>query len=100
MKRYTTVRPDGVFAQLRSGTAGAVEDDEHLATLWRNLHPESGTTSVPVNYVRRGRRKHVDGTFGQLESWHGVLPSAVLPSCHIGSTANEMTGSNVILRPH
>src|SRR5258707_11338199 len=25
---------------------------------------------------------------------------AVLPSCHIGSTANEMTGPNVILRPH
>src|SRR6476659_1168452 len=25
---------------------------------------------------------------------------AVLPLCHIGSTANEMTGANVILRPH
>src|SRR6476661_1911101 len=25
---------------------------------------------------------------------------AVLPSCHIGSTANEMTGPNVILRPY
>jgi hypothetical protein len=25
---------------------------------------------------------------------------AVLPSTHIGSTANEMTGPNVILRPH
>src|SRR6266478_1932535 len=24
----------------------------------------------------------------------------VLPSLHIGSTANEMTGSNVICRPH
>src|SRR5215831_6532876 len=24
---------------------------------------------------------------------------AVLPSCHIGSSANEMTGSNVIRRP-
>src|SRR5690349_3659034 len=25
---------------------------------------------------------------------------AVLPSCHIGSTANEITGPNVILRPY
>ena len=25
---------------------------------------------------------------------------AVLPSCHIGSTADEMTGPNVILSPH
>jgi hypothetical protein len=25
---------------------------------------------------------------------------AVLPSRHIGSTTNEMTGTNVILRPH
>jgi hypothetical protein len=27
-------------------------------------------------------------------------PVWVLPSLHIGSTANEMTGSNVIRRPH
>jgi hypothetical protein len=51
MKCHAAVGPDGIFAQLRTGAAGAVEHDEHLAALRRNLHAEAGKTSVPVDHV-------------------------------------------------
>jgi hypothetical protein len=39
---------DGIFTQLRAGTAGAVQDDEHLAALRRDLDADSGHTRIPV----------------------------------------------------
>src|SRR5713101_4994994 len=51
MKRYAAVWPDGVFAQLRAGPAGAVENEEHLAALGRDLHAEAGRSGVPVDFV-------------------------------------------------
>src|SRR6516165_3751758 len=51
MKGHAPVGPDGVFAQLRASTAGAVEHDKNLAPLGRDLHTEAWTASVPVDYV-------------------------------------------------
>ncbi len=51
MKGYASVRTDGVFAELRSGTAGAVQHDEDLATLGRDLNAETGQASIPVDEV-------------------------------------------------
>src|SRR4051794_26805553 len=51
MKRYAAVWPDGVFAQVRPGTAGAVQNDEHLAALGRDLHAEAGGSGVPVDDI-------------------------------------------------
>jgi hypothetical protein len=51
MKRYAAVWPNGILAQLRAGTAGAVEDDENLAGPGRDLHAEPGETGVPVDYI-------------------------------------------------
>jgi hypothetical protein len=51
MKGHAPVWPDGVLAQPRAGTAGAVEDDEHLAAFRRDLDAEAGVSGVPVDYV-------------------------------------------------
>jgi hypothetical protein len=51
MKRYPAVWPDGVFAQIRPGTARAVQNDEHLAALGRDLHAETGISGVPVDDI-------------------------------------------------
>ena len=90
-----------VFTQLRSGTAGAAQDDAHFAALRRDLDAESGHTRIPVDYIRVWRPQRVDDTLGQFDARHerGPCP-AVLLSPHIGSTANEMAGANVILGPH
>src|ERR1700686_3990425 len=72
MKRYAPVWSDGIFAQFRPGTAEAVEDNKHLATVRRYLHAEAGTNSVPVDQVGRGSRERVDGAFGQFDSRHAM----------------------------
>src|SRR5262245_50364529 len=51
MKGYAPVRPDGILAQLRAGTASAVQDDEHLPALRRDLDAESGNSRVPVDHI-------------------------------------------------
>jgi hypothetical protein len=51
MKGHASVGPDGVFAQLRAGTAGAVENDEHLAAFGRDLDAKAGATGIPVDHV-------------------------------------------------
>src|SRR5262249_33339674 len=85
----------------RAGAAGAVENDEYLAALGRNLHPETGTAGIPVDGVRLRGRQRVDDSLGQPDARHGRQPCrAVLPSLHIGSTANEMTGATVIRGRH
>src|SRR5262249_8027831 len=38
MKAHTPIRPDGVLAQPRPSTAGAIENDEHLAALGCDLY--------------------------------------------------------------
>jgi hypothetical protein len=51
MKGYAPVWPDSVLAQLRAGTAGAVQGDEHLAALRCDLDAESGKARVPVDRI-------------------------------------------------
>src|SRR5688572_2760444 len=51
MKRYASVGPDGVFAQLRPGAAGPVENEEHLAASGRDLHAKAWRSGVPVDCV-------------------------------------------------
>jgi len=51
MKGHAPVGPDGVFAQLRAPTTGAVEHDKNLAPLGRDLDTEAGAASVPVDHI-------------------------------------------------
>src|SRR5262249_9053813 len=51
MERDPAIRADGVLAQLRASTASAVERDEHLAALRRDLHAEAGVSGVPIDSV-------------------------------------------------
>src|SRR5215831_13860138 len=51
VKGYSPVPPDRVLAQLGAGTAGAVENDEHLAARRRDLDAEAGVSGVPVDDV-------------------------------------------------
>jgi len=59
-----------VFTQLRSGTAGAAQDDAHFAALRRDLDAESGHTRIPVDYIRVWRPQRVDDTLGQFDARH------------------------------
>src|SRR5262249_27000447 len=98
---HAPIRADGVLAQPRAGAAGAVEHDEYLAALGRNLHAEAGAPGVPVDRVRLRGWHRVDSALGQSDARHGRKPCrVVLPSLHIGSTANEITGATVIRGPH
>jgi hypothetical protein len=54
IKRDAAVWPDGVFAQMRPGTARPVQNDEHLAALGCDLHAESGISGVPVDDSAEG----------------------------------------------
>src|SRR3954447_15376367 len=56
MQGDTPIGTDGILAQLRAGAAGAVENNEHLAAVRRDLHPEAGTLDIPVDEVRCGSR--------------------------------------------
>src|SRR5262245_27275606 len=71
MKGQAPIRPDGVLAQLRAGTACSVKNDEHLAAIWRHLDAEARTPAVPIHYVRFGSRQRVDRALGQSDAWHG-----------------------------
>src|SRR5262249_40064145 len=51
MKGHAPVGPDGVFAQLRAGAGGPIQDDEHLAALRCYLDAEAGAAGVPVDCV-------------------------------------------------
>jgi hypothetical protein len=51
MERYAAVGADGIFAQPRARAAGAVEYDEYLAALRRDLHAEAGRSGVPIDYI-------------------------------------------------
>ena len=100
MKRHAPVWPNGVFAQLRTSAGGAVEHDKHLATLRRDLNAEAGKAGVPVDQVGRGVGSASMELLVNLMRGMECSYQAVLPSRHIGSTANEMTGSNVLLDPN
>src|SRR5262249_59061222 len=51
VKGHSPIRSDRVLAQLGASTAGAVQNDEHLAALRRDLDAEAGVSCVPVDYV-------------------------------------------------
>ena len=42
MQGDASIWPDGILAQLRTGTARAIQNDEHLATVRRDLDAEAG----------------------------------------------------------
>jgi hypothetical protein len=54
MKSHAPVWPDGVFPQLRSGTTRAVENDEDLAALRRDLDAEAGIARVTTSELKVG----------------------------------------------
>ena len=102
MKRYAPIWPNGIFAQLRPCSAGAVQNDKHFASFWSDLHAEAGRSGYP-------NRRRSDAGVGSasiallvnlMRGMERRSCPAVLPSLHIGSTANEITGTNVILGPH
>ena len=70
MKGHAPIRPNGVLAQLRARTAGAVENDEYLTAFRRNLDPEAGTTGVPVDNIRFRSRKRVDRALRESNARH------------------------------
>src|SRR5262249_42441139 len=60
MEGDSSVWTDGVFSQLRAGTAGAVENDEHFATFGRDLDAEPRAPRIPVDDICRMSWQRVD----------------------------------------
>src|SRR5208337_207914 len=77
MQGNAPVWPDGVFSQLRTGTAGAVQNNKYLAALGRDLYAKAGSSRVPVDDVRFRWRQRVDSVLGQFDARHATkVPSS------------------------
>src|ERR1035437_2058409 len=101
MKGDAPEDPDRVLAQTRSGPTSPIENDEYLATLWRNFHAKPWTTGVPVDHVGRRCWQRVDRVLGQFDTRHKRSSRQMpLPTLQIGSTRNEMMGTTVTLHLH
>src|SRR5262249_32436585 len=46
-----SIGSNGVLAQLRPGTASAIQNDEDLTAFWRYLDTETGEGGVPVDLI-------------------------------------------------